>query len=90
MAAVKFKMRERDIVLSCLFKPHYSGEESERVWSSVRDPSNDSTLYLLACALQDVEARFLQALNPGVARRARLMVRQHRKKHRDRRRNVAR
>lgn len=75
---VKYKMNVEELVASCQFQPHYSGEDSERLWREVRNPANDRTLYDLACCLQDVEARFLAALNPGVAHRTRLLVRKQR------------
>ncbi len=46
--------------------PHYSGKDSLVFWEEVRR-RDDRTLYLMGCALQDIEGRMLQALGdpPG-------------------------
>jgi hypothetical protein len=73
----KLTDKERAIVLSCCFQPHYSGSTSKKFWKEVSDMSNDRVLYDFACALQDLEVRVLAAVNKGVMVRAEKVVRAH-------------
>lgn len=48
--------------------PHYSGNGSRSFWARIHrepDPERRRTLYLLGCALQDMEGRMLQLLAPA-------------------------
>ncbi len=53
---------------------HYSGENSEPFWARVNAiPRSEGyiALYLLGCALQDVEGRMIQALQDAEENRRR-------------------
>lgn len=43
--------------------PHYSGRASSAFWRKVNQRDDERhVLYLMGCALQDIESRMLQAL----------------------------
>lgn len=65
--------KEESIVAACAFTPKYSGDESVKFWKEVV-ASGDRTLYIFGCALQDIESRVLQTLNPVVRDSARKFV----------------
>ncbi len=61
---MKAKPRRKPVVAEpvVVFRPRYSGDLSIPFWKAV-NATNDHTLYLYCCALQDIEARLLQVLN---------------------------
>ncbi len=59
------KRNREELERQCSFQPMYSGDDSERFWSTVRRSPN-RTLYVLGCALQDLEGRVLREVNEAV------------------------
>jgi hypothetical protein len=50
-------------------QPKYSGPASEKLWAEVRkidDIHVRTAVYVFGCAMQDLETRFLQALNDAM------------------------
>jgi hypothetical protein len=73
------KAEEAKLIAACRFQPHYSGSASVKFWKEVNHPANDRTLYDFAVALQELESRFLAALNPGIEHRVKVTLRHHRR-----------
>jgi len=45
------------------FVPHYRGDLSKQFWRRVNQlDDKENVLYLMGCALQDIEGRMLQAI----------------------------
>ena len=50
-----------------IFKPHYRGDLSKQFWRKVNQlDDKENVLYLMGCALQDIEGRMLQAIRSRI------------------------
>ena len=56
------KKTNKPLAPKMVFACQYSGPRSADFWREV-NATNDFTLYLYACSLQDIEARLLARLN---------------------------